>query len=183
MVGIILSLEQIRAAPLEVRRWLEAEVLAGLGLPPNMIDQVTEPELLFSASQEDVRKIFEAIRGSLPVLLVFFELGRRNAAGGPPGMAVVSLVKILAHAKLSNTDQVLAALRIIDDAAAKIRNDPTSHIFLRYGQDYCVVAEQTQRSIAALWEEFATEHAKAAPAPLDMSANVPPGAIHLGQMR
>lgn len=83
MVGITLSPEQIRAAPPEVRRWLEHELAVSLGLnPPALpITQPSSPHLAACAPQE-AAQVLSLIQGMLPVVNVFFELGREGAAPG-----------------------------------------------------------------------------------------------------
>ena len=81
MVGITLSPEQIRAAPPEVRRWLEHELAVPLGLnPPTLpITQPSHPHLA-ACTPEEAAQVLSLIQGMLPVVHVFFELGREGAA-------------------------------------------------------------------------------------------------------
>ena len=70
MVGVTLSPEQIRNAPPEVRRWLEQELLASLGLQQPETE-AGAPQLA-PCSEEEAAAILSLIQGMLPVVNVFF---------------------------------------------------------------------------------------------------------------
>ncbi len=153
MVGITLSPEQIRMAPPEVRRWLEHELAVSLGLRSSDL-QHDESDILplASCTVEEVARVLSAIQSMLPVVGVFFELGREGAAITRGGMEAFRLADILRHTRLNTLDQVLACLNTINDVAQRIRGDGSLFSIVdRRG--YCFVAVETQRSILRLWHQ------------------------------
>lgn len=188
MVGITLSPEQIRSAPPEVRRWLEGEIAASLGLRTHAAEDMTPHDRLVGASFEEAMAILESIQGMLPVVSVFFELGRKSEMAAPQGFAVLSLAKIFTHAKLATMDQVVAAIDIINKATQGVKQDPSCILCLVDPRGLCVIVEQTQQSIARLWRQLAVEHGLPMPGtgaapgrtPFEMAAEVPASAVHFG---
>ena len=77
MVGLTLSPEQIRTAPPEVRQWLEHELLAAFGLQ----SPTAEPDSpqLVAFTVDEATRVLSLIQGMLPVVNVFFELGREGS--------------------------------------------------------------------------------------------------------
>lgn len=170
MVGITLSPEQIRTAPPEVRRWLEHELAASLGLnSPDLQHNGGDTPSLAACTVEEVARVLSAIQSMLPVVGVFFELGREGAAITRNGMEAFQLADILRHTRLNSLDQVLACLNAINDVAQRIRGDGALFSIVdRRG--YCFVAVETQRSILRLWHQIVGQRdlvqpAEAPPAP------------------
>jgi hypothetical protein len=52
MIGITLTSGQIRAAPADVRRWIEREVMASLGLPRELAASASEPDDTIASETE-----------------------------------------------------------------------------------------------------------------------------------
>jgi len=164
MVGITLSPEQIRAAPPEVRRWLEHELAVSLGLnPPALpITQPISPHLA-ACTPEEASQVLSLIQGMLPVVHVFFELGREGAAPGEE-IGAFRLADIMRHTRLEVPDQVMACLEILDQAVQRVRNDPGATFHAMDKRGYCLVAAQTQRSIRAIWQQLVAERELVRPA-------------------
>src|SRR6186997_1880752 len=108
MVGITLSPEQIRRAPPETRRWLEQEVAATLGLNRPMPALETPPRHLAGRSLDEARIILSLIQGVLPVVSVFFELGREPATASSQGLRALRLDEMARHSRLQSPEQVVA---------------------------------------------------------------------------
>jgi len=164
MVGITLSPEQIRAAPPEVRRWLEHELVVSLGLvsPTLPITQPSSPHLA-ACTPEEAARVLSLIQGMLPVVHVFFELGREGAAPGE-GIAAFRLADIMRHTRLEAPDQVLACLEALDQAVRHVRNDPSATFHTVDERGDCLVAAQTQRSIRAIWQQLVAQRELVRPA-------------------
>ena len=157
MVGITLSPEQIRAAPPEVRRWLEHELAVSLGLnPPALpIVQQSSPELV-ACTAEEAAQVLGLIRGMLPVVNVFFELGREGATAGE-GIGAFRLADIMRHTRLETLNQVLACLDALDEAIQRVRGDAQARFYALDERGYCFVAAQTQRSIRTIWQQIVAQ--------------------------
>jgi hypothetical protein len=87
MIGITLTSEQIRTAPPDVRHWIEREVMASFGQPSQPKDE-PRGEHLAVCSQAQAEAVLAQIQGVLPVVNVFFALGRQGAIFGPSHPAV-----------------------------------------------------------------------------------------------
>ena len=154
MVGITLSPEQIRAGPPEVRRWLEHELAVSFGLnPPALPITQPSPPHLAACTPEEAAQVLSLIQGMLPVVHVFFELGREGAAPSE-GIEAFRLADIMRHTRLEVPDQVLACLEVLDQAVQRVRNDPGATFHAVDERGYCLVAAQTQRSIRAIWQQL-----------------------------
>ena len=106
MIGITLSADQIRSAPPEVRRWIEHEVIAALGV----------------------------------------------AAAAP--VMQFRLMDILHHTRLQNIGQVIECLDAINRALADVRRDSAARFCGFDHEGHCLIAPQTQASVAAVWQDM-----------------------------
>jgi len=177
MVGITLSPEQIHQAPPEVRRWLEQQITSALGL------YRAEPALQAPARQligcniEEVRAILSRIQGLLPVVSVFFALGREPVAASTQGLRALRLDEMLRHVHLQAPEQIVACLEAIDEALQRVRGEPAAVLTALDGSGHCLVADATARSILALWQEIVATHGltrpEVAPAPAATSTAAP----------
>jgi len=162
MIGITLSADQIRSAPPEVRRWIEHQVLAGLGLGPEAPPVPTLPAQsahLVACTADDAAKVLAQIQGVLPAVNVFFEFGRPGIALGQPPVMMFRLIDILHHTRLQNVGQVMASLELINTALVEVRRDPSVRFCGFDNEGHCLIAPETQRAIAGVWQSvIAKQH-------------------------
>jgi len=153
MTGITLTAEQIRNAPAPVRQWIEQEVMTALGLAPR--SQAAAPPHtahLVACSVEDMAGVLEHIRGVFPAVNVLFELGRPGISFGQPPAMTFRLMDILHHTRLEDVGQVMTCLEMINQALTEVRKDPSVRFCGFDNEGHCLIAPQTQASIAALWQ-------------------------------
>jgi len=156
MVGITLSPEQINQAPPDVRRWLEQQVATALGLyRPEPAMRPPERHLI-GCTIETARAILAAIQGVLPLVSVFFELGRDPVATSPQGLRALPLEDMAHHARLHSAEQVVACLQAINEALQRVGGATDAVLTALDGEGHCLVADVTARSILALWQEIVT---------------------------
>lgn len=191
MVGVTLSPEQIRRAPPEVRRWLQGEIAASLGVELDPAPSVALPHL-WACSPQDAAAIFARISGVLPVVNVFFELGRQGEFVTAEGLVAHRLVDMLRHTRLESMEQLSACLEMVIQAARELTKDPEIALYLIDQRGYCLVPVQTQKSIAEVWRQLVSRPAVAEPpvpaeaaqraSPLfpSMHGALPPKSAHLG---
>ena len=154
MVGITLTPEQLRSAPLDVRRWIERELAASLGLRPGEVSAAQpQPEHLVACTLEEAAAVLSLIQGMFPVVNVFFELGRQGASVGSEGLEAFRLADILRHTRLQNMSQVTAFLDIINQAVRRVRADPAATLYVLDSRGDCIVAAQTQQNVSRLWRQ------------------------------
>jgi len=158
MAGIALSAEEIRNAPPEVRHWLEHEVVRMLGLQPA---QLAAPHpaaaQLVGCNVEEARNMLDLVQGMLPVVSVFFELGREAGSVPVHGMRAFRIADILRHTRLHAPDQVIECLDVLGQALRRVRGDADAGFYVLDSQGHCLVAETTMRSILRLWQEIVAQ--------------------------
>lgn len=155
MIGITLSVEQIRAAPPEVRRWIEHEVFAALGVAAAAPAAAPAPAShLVACSRDEVAAILARIQDYLPAVNVLFEFSRPGITMGQPPMMQFRLMDILHHTRLSNIDQVIACLDAINRALAEMRRDPAARFCVFDHEGHCLIAPPTQASVASVWQDM-----------------------------
>ena len=187
MVGITLSPEQVRSAPAEVRNWLEHEIARSLGLIGAPAEFRPEPEHVVAVTPDEAAAIFASIRGMLPVVNVFFELGREGESIGRADVEAYRVADIVRHARLPGVDQLEACLDAINGALRLVRHDPKATLYAYDQRGYCLIAAASQKSILAVWQEVVgadlaggSDAARAAPAfPSGVGAS-PSGAVRMG---
>lgn len=165
MLGITLTIDQIRNAPLPVRQWIEKEVAATLGVSTPQAVPAQPPEThMVACGVEDAEAIFAQIQGMLPAVNVFLEFSRPTISYGDPPVMAYRLLDIMYHARLQDAGEVLAFLQMIDETLAKLRHDPSARFCGFDNEGHCFIPAQTQASIAALWRKIAASQPAKEPA-------------------
>ena len=163
MTGFFVSLEQLRSAPPEVRRWIEREVtasLAALAGPPRDPAQVHSASLA-ACLPEEAMQVFELVKGDFLLSQVFFELGREaSVRGGAAPFHAIPIADLLRHTRLPDGTRLADYLNAINRAFQAVRNDPEASLFGFDQAGHVYIHETTHRSIRQVWE-----HLFAAPAP------------------
>lgn len=155
MIGITLTSEQIRTAPPEVRRWIEREVMASLGQQSQPAEE-PRGEHLAVCSAAQAEAVLAQIRGVLPVVNVFFELGRQGAIFGQPNVEAFRLLDIAHHTRLPDATEVVACLDIINQAFCNACGDVTARFCALDREGHCFIALETQQNILRLWQKMIT---------------------------
>jgi hypothetical protein len=155
MAGITLSVDEIKAAPPEVRRWLEQEMVRAFGTPPTPAP--TAVPALVGCNVEEARDMLALVQGMLPAVSVFFELGREAAGVAIHGMRAFRIADILRHVRLQSPDQVVQCLDVLTQALRRVRGDGAAAFFALDDQGHCLVAEATMRSVHRLWQEIVAQ--------------------------
>jgi len=160
MIGITLTTDQIRNAPPQVRQWIEHEVIASLGLAADapLPAEHSDGAHLIGCNTEEAATVLAQIQGLVPAFNVFFEFARPGISYGQPPVMAFRLIDILYHTRLQDIGQVLGCLETINRALARIRRDPSARFCGFDNQGHCLIAPETQRSIAALWQSLIASH-------------------------
>lgn len=153
MIGITLSSEQVRTAPQEVRRWIEHQVAASLGLQGQATDSERQLPQLATCSQDELAGMLSLIQGVFPAVNVFFELGRKGTSFAQDRLEAYRLSDIQHHTRLQSPQQVISCLNIINESLHRVRGS-TEISFCGADGDYCFVATETQQNIRRLWLEL-----------------------------
>jgi hypothetical protein len=155
MAGITLTADEIKAAPPEVRRWLELEIARTLG--PQAGPAPAGVPALVGCNLEEARGILGMVQNMLPVVSVFFELGREPASVSVHAMRAFRIVDILRHARLTSPDQVVQCLDVLTQALRRVRGEATAAFYALDDQGHCLIAEATMRSVLRLWQEIVAQ--------------------------
>ena len=170
MIGISLTAEQIRAAPPEVRHWIEQQIVAifapAAEMPP-------EQRHLASLTPGDAQALLEQIEDILPVVSVFFELGRETASVPVQGLRVFRLPDIMRHTRLQSVAQVIECLDVINDALRNVRKDPEALVCGVDREGRCFVAESTSHAIFTLWQGIVAARGLQAPVQPSPAPGIP----------
>jgi hypothetical protein len=178
MTSFTFSLEQLRAAPPEVRRWVEHEIGAALGALGRLDRDQSQVHnaALAACTPEEALQMFESIKDNFLLSQVFFELAREMPAGRTaPPLHALNIADLLRHTRLSDGDRLADCFTAINQIFHTVRNDPEAALFGfdQYGHVY--IHETTHHSIRGLWEQlFVTDQHAASrpasgPAPLGMT--------------
>jgi hypothetical protein len=196
MVGITLSAEQIRTAPLEVRRWLQREIASSLDFQSEEAPPETKAAHVVGCEPDEAFAIFAAIREMPAAVNVFFELGREGEAFGSPDVCVHKLGDMMHRARLQTLEQLDTCLRAINQAVRALKNDEGATLYVLDPRGYCVTARVTQKSVMEVWHRIvASQNLASAPAveprqppagatrPAfpEISAAVPPDRMHMNE--
>lgn len=155
MTSFTFSVEQIRAAPPEVRRWIEREIatsLAAIDRPAHEPPQ-EHAATLAACEPEEALRIFQLIKDNFLFTQVFFELAR-ELPGGPraPSLHALSVAEILRHTRLTDGDRLVECFTAINEAFQSVRDDPQASLFGFDQHGYVYIHETTHRSIRLVWE-------------------------------
>lgn len=166
MIGITLTLDQIRNAPPPVRHWIENEVSNAFGLSqPEVAPAAPQQKAhMVTCSLEDAEAIFTKIQNVPPAVNVFFEFGRPTISYGEPPMMTYRLLDLMYHARLHDVGQVLTCLQMVDEALVSLRHDAAARFCGFDNEGHCFIPAQTQASIATLWQKIAARRQDLEPA-------------------
>lgn len=172
MTAFTFSAEQLRTAPLEVRRWAAGEIahaLTGIAAPrPETPPPAAPPEpaALVACTPGEALQILELIGGDPVVGRVFFELARGSAVdSGIAGLHVLRIADLMRHAGIADNAALVAGLSEIDRAFRQVRGGQPGNLFGFGDAGHLYVHEASQASIRRVWEEL-TRASAAADRPL-----------------
>jgi hypothetical protein len=162
MTSFTFSLEQLRSAPPEVRRWIENEIVATLGSLTRSEHGPSEPHgaELAACTPEEALRVFELIKGNFLLSQVFFELAREMPhPGGSAPFHTLNIGDLLRHTRLSDGDRLADCFTAINTAFQSVRNDEEAALFGfdQHGRVY--IHETTHQSIRWVWQQLVAAHA------------------------
>jgi hypothetical protein len=163
MTSFTFSVEQLRSAPLEVRRWVENEIGAALNGLGRAEHEHAEPHRaeLAACTPEEALKIFELIQGNFLLSQIFFELARDmpNSGGSAPPFHTLNIGEILRHTRLPDGDRLADCFTALNKVFQQIRNDNDTALFGfdQLGRVY--IHQTTHQSIRWVWQQLVAAHA------------------------
>ena len=157
MTSFTFTAEQLRAAPPEVRHWVENEVataLAALDVAARDPSQVQAARLA-ACTPEEAMQVFELLGGNHLLVQVLMELGRDapNRGAAPP-LHALDVRDLLRHTRLADGDRLAGCLSAINQAFQRVRNDPEASLFGFDPYGHVYIHETTHASVRQLWEQL-----------------------------
>jgi hypothetical protein len=157
MISVLLTADQIRSAPPQIRNWfrelLEHELTVG------RVSAVPPSRALAKCSVDEAALILEHIQSDYLACQVFFELGREEPVERThfPDLHRISVQEIMHHVRLGDVHQLAACLEQIGEAFRVIRSDPEATLFAFDDMGGCYIDQTTRQSIRSVWETLVTE--------------------------
>ena len=168
MTSFTLSVEQLKSAPPEVRRWIENEIataLVSLHRPEQAHAEPHEASLT-ACTPEEAAELFALIKDNFLLAQVFFELGRDlpNAGAAPP-LYALNIGELLRHTRIADGNRLAGCLTAINKAFQMVRNDENAALFGfdQVGRVY--IHQTTHHSIQLVWQQLAATLAQDAGEP------------------
>ncbi len=166
MVSFTFSAKQVKAAPPDVRRWMETEIVRALtsgpaptGEAPSRESAESLERALAAGTAAEMQETFNRISGNSIIARVFFELARDTSfAGGATPFHVVNLVDVMRHLQLVEAQQVLTCLDVINQAFQQIRRDPQASLFALDDDGHIYLHDLTYHGIKEVWQQLVTAH-------------------------
>ena len=160
MTQFTFSVEQLRTAPPEVRRWIAGEIGRALGaVAMPQPEAPRESMRLIGCALPEAGQLLELIGGDPVVTRLFFELARESGlASGLPGVHALPLADLLHHLGLAE-EPVIEGLTAIDRAFRQVHGAPAAGLFGFDDAGHVYIHEATQASIRRLWQELAQARA------------------------
>ncbi len=157
MTQFCFSLEELRSAPLEVRRWVEREIgtsLAAFARPEREPAGLSAPALA-ACRPEEALKVFERIKSNFLLSQVFLELARERPVW--PQMAPLQAIRIadlLRHTRVADGERLFEYVAEINRVFQAVRNDPEANLFGFDEEGHLYIHEMTHLSIRQVWEHL-----------------------------
>lgn len=164
MTAFTFSIEQLRAAPPEVRRWFSGEIARTLGAvePPRPDARQAEAMTPAACTPAEALQIFQLIGDDAIATRLFFELAREVGIGANlPGLHALRMADLLHHVGLPGEDSLVGGLAMIDRAFRQVHGGDAGSLFGFDDAGHLYLHEMTQASIRRVWHELVEARAAA----------------------
>lgn len=155
MISFAFTADQIRAAPPEVWRWLETEIVRALREAAGARPEPAHANELAACADDEALATFDLLQRDFTTAHVFLEFGRETPLpNSPRPLHAFAIAEF--RRKLRLTDDGLAAcFAAINQVFMQVRNDPDSVLLGLDRSDHVYVHETTHASLRVLWERLA----------------------------
>jgi hypothetical protein len=164
MVGLVLSADQLRSAPEEVKNWLRGLLQRELLLGGEA--EIAPSQMLAECSPDEAALVLRQIHNDYLACQVFFELGREDPVETARRSVLhrTSVDEIMHHVPVGDVQHLVACLEEISNAFGLVRRDPEAKLLAIDERGGCYVHQTTRRSIKGLWEALVTARLQETPA-------------------
>ena len=162
MTSFTFSVDQLRSAPPEVRRWIENEIAAALTSLNRPEQGHSEPHgaELSACTPEEAVRVFELIKDNFLLSQVFFELARElSNTGAPPPFHAINIGELLRHTRIADGDRLADCFAAINRVFQSVRNDGEAALFGFDQAGRVYIHQTTHHSIRLVWQRLVAAHA------------------------
>ena len=165
MISFAVTVDQIRSAPPEVRRWLEAEIVGALREAASSRPEPAHSPELAACSPDEALALFDLVQNDFAAAQVLLEFGARTATAGqsaPAARLCDRRIQAKAAAFRRSPRQLLrddqsrlhAGSRRPGGGAVRVRQQQSRYVH-----------EATHAAIRSVWERLTANEAPAHAAP------------------
>ena len=152
MISFAFTADQIRSAPLEVRRWVEAEIVSALHAAASPRPEPAHSPELAACTPEEALALFELIRNDFATAQVFLEFGREPPLpDSPRPLHAFGIGEFKRKLRLSD-DRLADCFGTISQAFMRVRNDREAVLLGFDASNHVYMHEATHAGIRAVWE-------------------------------
>ena len=167
MISFAFTADQIRSAPLEVRRWFEAEIIGALRAAAGPRPEPAHSPQLAVCTPDEALALFDLVQNDFATAQVFLELGREAPLPeSPRPLHAFGIAEF--KRKLRLPDERLAdCFGAINRAFMRVRDDPEAVLLGFDSSNHVYLHETTHAVIRSVWEKLTEIEAprRAAPPP------------------
>ncbi len=165
MISFVFTVDQIRSAPPEVRRWCEAEIIGALRHMESPQPEPAHGPELAACTPPEALALFELVQSDFAAVQVLLEFGREPPlANSPVPLHAFGIGDFKRKLRLSD-DRLADCFGTINRAFMRVRNDPEAVLLGFDNSNHVYIHEMTHASIRALWERLAGMEPGAEPIP------------------
>ena len=124
MISFAFTIDQIRSAPPEVRRWIETEIIGALRDAASPRPEPAQSPELAACSPEEAAALFELIRNDFATAQVFLEFGRQPPLPGSPRSLHAFAIGEFKRKLRVPDDRLADCFAILNRGFMRVRNDP-----------------------------------------------------------
>ncbi len=163
MLGLTLSLDQLREAPPAVRRWIRDELFMTIdSLSDGERTPVDNQDHLVPCTPVQAQQILDRIARDHVLAQLFMTLGRSDM-GTPMGdFMVLRADDLAARLHLADLPHLFAGIDAINTVARAVIGDGHAVLVGVHGGGYCVLRKEAFAAIGTVWRDIV--NAQAAPA-------------------
>jgi hypothetical protein len=165
VLSFAFTVDQIRSAPPEIRRWFEAEIVGALRAAASPRPEPAHASQLADCSPEETLALFDLVQSDFATAQVFLEFGREPPLpDSPPPLHAFGIGDFKRKLRLSD-DRLADCFGTINRAFMRVRNNPEA-VLLGFDQaNHVYIHEATHAGIRSLWERLTGTEAPTRTAP------------------
>jgi hypothetical protein len=154
VISFAFTVDQIRSAPPEIRKWFETEIINALRDAASPRPETVHSSELAVCSPDEALAVFEFFRNDFATAQVFLEFGREPPLpNSPRPLHAFAIGEFKRKLRLSD-DRLADCFAVINRRFIRLRSEPDA-VLLGFDQaGHVYIHEVTHSSIRGLWEKL-----------------------------